>query len=186
MPIIGITASSNQTIKLTDFIQIATTTIGVGGASEITFSSIPQAYTHLQLRMSARGSIGDSLQIFAQFNSDTGGNYSNHFLYADGATFAAAGYGTTSYCAIGNMPGSSSAANIFGATVTEILDYKNTNKFKTTRGLSGADRNGTLGYCFVPSSNWRSTSAITSIRIFGESSANFTQNSVFSLYGIQG
>jgi hypothetical protein len=67
----------------------------------------------------------------------------------------------------------------------DILDYKDTNKYKTTRAISGAERGATPSYVFIPSSNWRSTSAITSIKLFPESGASFVQYSNFQLYGIK-
>jgi hypothetical protein len=195
MPIVGSFAGASARayglgaggVGIGDFYQIATNTVGSGGASSIVFSSIPQIYTHLQLRISARATSGDSFQLQGLFNSDSGGNYSSHFIYGDGTGVgAAAGNGSLTYASVGNCPGSNSSANIFGCTVTEILDYTNTNKFKTTRCISGADRNGTLGYVFFPSANWRSTNAITSITLNVEGGSTFAQNSVASLYGIVG
>jgi predicted patatin/cPLA2 family phospholipase len=75
-------------------------------------------------------------------------------------------------------------ANIFGAGVIDILDYANTNKYKTVRALSGHDNNGS-GYVNFESGLWMSTSAITSIKLFtaGNVYAQYTQ---FALYGIKG
>jgi len=44
MPIFGITASSNMSIKLTDFYQIATTTVGSTAVANVEFTSIPADY----------------------------------------------------------------------------------------------------------------------------------------------
>jgi hypothetical protein len=185
MPIFGVTASSNMSTKLTDFYQIATTTVGSGGASFVEFTSIPQDYTHLQIRATSRVNSGDSYQTFAQFNSDTGSNYSIHYIYGNGSgVFSGAGANQTS-ASVGSSPGSSSSANVFGITVCDILDYRDTNKFKTTRAISGAERGATPSYVFDPSGNWRSTNAITSIKLYPESGASFVQHSTFQLYGIK-
>ena len=57
-----------------DFYQIATTTVGGGGTSSITFSSIPQTYTHLQIRLLGKYAVsGDTTLI--RVNGDTGNNY---------------------------------------------------------------------------------------------------------------
>jgi hypothetical protein len=185
MPIFGITASSNMSTKLTDFFQIATTTLG-STQSEVIFSSIPQDYTHLQIRTSARVNSGDSLQLLAQFNGDTATNYSYHYLYANESAAFSGNALTQSQMSVGSQPGSSSGANIFGANVCDILDYTNTNKFKTSRAISGAERQATPSYAFMPSGHWRSTAAITSIRLISEGGASFVQHSRFDLYGIKG
>jgi hypothetical protein len=179
MPIFGITASSNMSNKLTDFYQIATTTVGAGTASEIVFSSIPQDYTHLQIRCLARNTT-TSGNLRVTFNSDSGTNYSAHQLYADGSTVASYSGTNVAYIEMGNMPNN---ANIFSAHIIDILDYTNTNKFKTTRMLHGYDLNGS-GLLQYFSGNWRSTSAVSTIRLFPQSNA-LAQYSSFQLYGVK-
>lgn len=165
------------------FDSIATVTVGSGGAASITFSSIPQTYTHLQIR--GISNSGDASYIAAQFNGDTGTNYSNHAIYGDnGGTLVAQANTTTSNVQIARS--NYVAGSMFGAGICDILDYTNTNKYKTTRALAGNDSNGTAGgVIFFSSGNWRSTSAITSISIF-PTSGNFRQYSSFALYGIKG
>ena len=89
---------------------------------------------------------------------------------------------------IGNIyfAGGGMTANTFGAGVIDILDYAKTNKYKATRQLSGISSNATVGdrdYLLYGSGLWRSTSAITSITLTGNS---FVQYSHFALYGIKG
>jgi hypothetical protein len=86
---------------------------------------------------------------------------------------------------------SSGLANSFGTTVIDILDYANTNKYKTLRSLTGFDNNttggaGEQGGVLFLSDAWYDTSAITSISLFPESSGNFAQYSTYALYGIKG
>ena len=185
MPIFGITASSNMSIKLTDFYQIATTTVGSGGASSIEFTSIPADYTHLQIRGIGRNSVANSDDnITIQFNGDTATYYSLHFLTGNGAS-ASSGASTSTSLMIGwRVPGSTSSANMFGSGVVDILDYSSTNKYKTIRSITGHDQNGS-GSAWLFSGNWRSSAAITSIKIFyaGNTLAQYTS---FALYGIKG
>ena len=53
----------------------------------VTFSNIPQTYTHLQLRSIARGTAtGTSgVDLYLTFNNNTTG-YNGHQLYGDGAS----------------------------------------------------------------------------------------------------
>ena len=177
MPIIGITASSNQTIKLTNFISIATTTVGAGGTSSINFTSIPQTYTHLQIRGIWATSAAQNLKI--QFNSDTGANYKAHFLYGDGATVSSS---VTSISPNSMSLGYNASSTSFEASICDILDYTNTNKYKTIRSLDGNDRNG-AGDIEFDSGVWLNTAAITSINLTPQT-GTISQFSSLALYGV--
>lgn len=187
-PILGILASGisgNLWQPGKDYDSIATTTVGGGGAASITFSSIPATYRHLQVRCLMR-SAGASANLTMQINGDTTNNYTYHVLYGDGSTVTAAGAGTgLPYNFTGYMPVSSSTASAFGTAVTDILDYANTSKYKTTRSLTGADMNGS-GLVELASGLWLSTSAVTSL-VFkvSDGASNFAQYSSFALYGIK-
>jgi len=187
-PILGIFASqiSGRLTPLNGFVSIATTTVGAGGSSSITFTGIPQVYKHLQLRMIGRSSRNqNSGYAVINFNSDTGANYSQHSVQGDGASAAAAGSGSVSYPTLLLFPGALRSANIFGVGVLDVLDYTNTNKNKTLRVLDGYDSNG-AGLIELGSGAWYNTNAVTSITITEFNGNNFVQNSQFALYGIQG
>jgi len=163
---------------------IATTTVGAGGSSTITFSSIPSTYTHLQVRILARSTYPAlNTSVIMRANSDTASNYSYHSLSGDGATASSYGVATDVFGLIQSYPGSSAAANIFGVGVVDILDYANTNKYKTIRTLGGQDRNGSGSVNFM-SQSWRSTSAINTLTFTTDN--NYAQYSSFALYGIKG
>ena len=117
-----------------------------------------------------------------QFNSDTGSNYSFHYLLGNGSGTAAGGFANQS--AIGWKTPSTSA-NIFSAAILDILDYQNTNKYKTTRSLAGDDFNGS-GAVVMHSGNWRNTAAISTVTITLTGGNSFAQYSSFALYGIKG
>lgn len=176
---LGIFASANTTVG-TSYESIAISTVGAGGASSVTFSSIPSTYTHLQIRAIAKA-VNNDQGYFLQFNGDTATNYNTHYIYGDGSS-AVAGANST-WAGIDVAVTSSSN---FSGMVIDILDYANTNKNKTVRSLSGNDNNGS-GYAFFGSGLWRNTNAITSITIkelLG--SGNLSQYSHFALYGIKG
>jgi len=157
---------------------ISTVTVGSGGSTTISFSSIPATYKHLQIRAIAKAS-GTNFNPKMQFNGDTSSNYSWHYIYGDGST-AVAGAGATQAFIYNSII--STNASMYNGFVIDILDYSNTSKYKTTRELSGQDRNGS-GEIALWSGNWRSTSAITSIAF---SNGTFDQYSSFALYGIKG
>jgi hypothetical protein len=170
----GITVSNS-------YESIATVTVGSGGQSTISFTSIPSTYKHLQIRaLYLNSSSYSNAQM--QFNSDTGSNYAWHEVYGDGSGVGATAY--TSQPNIRPILGASGTTNQ-AVGVIDILDYTNTNKNKTTRSLSGADANGATNYILLRSGLWLSTSAITRID-FTAQSGNFAQHSQFALYGIKG
>lgn len=187
MPIFGITASSNMSIKLTDFYQIATTTVGSTEPSFIEFTSIPADYTHLQIRAIVRSSqlsSGGFSDLYMQFNSDTTTNYQVHYLQGNGAT-ASSGAAASNTSINSRAARNDALASVFTANIIDILDYANANKRKTVRLLAGSDFNGS-GEASLRSGAWRNTTdAITSIKFTLEASSNFKQYSSFQLYGVK-
>jgi len=161
---------------------IATVTLGSGGGS-VSFTSIPQTYTHLQLRCSV--GLNAVADYVMRFNNDSAGNYRQHNLYGDGSVASAYNYGNGETFISFAFPfqGLNSSTS-FAGNVTDILDYTNTNKNKVSRSLLGIDRNGS-GQVALESGLWINTSAINRIDIL-PSSSSFLQYSSFALYGIKG
>ena len=190
-PILGVFASANQSqfIANPSFESIATTTVSTAVAS-VTFSSIPATYTHLQIRgiTKAVGTANIAVNGLFQINSDTGSNYSRHLLDGNGSSATSTGSASQTsivFCPIpdSNIAGSGS---MFGGFVMDILDYTNTNKYKTVRSLSGYDlNNATYGALRFYTGLWKNTNAITSIT-FSPDGVNLAQYSSFALYGIKG
>jgi hypothetical protein len=171
--------SSGVTVAPSSYESIATVTVGSGGSSSISFTSIPSTYTHLQIRTSSR--ISGQNYGLLRFNSDSSSVYNTHFLFGDGSNAQAAE----------NRPATNifaiyvgSATDNYGPGIVDILDYTNTNKFTTTRSLTGKDENGS-GVILLISGLWRNTAAITNIEILAQAST-FAQYSSFALYGIKG
>ena len=164
---------------------IATTTVASGGAASVTFSSIPSTYTHLQIRYIARGA-SNLAGVTITINSDTATNYASHGLGGNGSITFASGTATQSSPLLGYQTPSASISNVFAAGIADILDYANTNKYKTIRTLSGTDDNGTTSYLGTLSSLWQSTSVISTITLTGQFASSFAQYSSFALYGIKG
>jgi len=164
-------------------------TVGAATSSSISFTNIPTTYKHLQMRGIARTDRSSNVEVIKlQFNGDTTANYSAHQLYGTGSGSAGASANVSSetFIQIPVLAGNSSTAQIFGSFVWDILDYANTNKYKTMRGLSGVDVNGSGGELDFNSGNWRSTVAINSVTIAPRDGTKFLQYSQFALYGIKG
>jgi hypothetical protein len=190
-PILGIYASqiSGHLFAPSGAYDSIATVTGTGSSSTITFSSIPSTYTHLQLRYIGRDNrSGVTTDAFVcQFNGDTGSNYLEyHLLQGDGSTAAAAVSGVSNTnILMGSIPAASALASTVGVGVVDILDYSNTNKYKTTRNLMGFEYNGS-GTIRLISGLWMSTSAINSITLTTGTGSNWTSATQFALYGVKG
>jgi hypothetical protein len=178
---IGIMDGAGGAGAVGDYDSISTSTVGAGGVSSVTFSSIPSSYTHLQVRiMCLSSNLGSDIKL--QLNSDTGSNYAQHLLYGTGAVAGALAYTSTNYIAAG-ITGITLANP--SSTVIDVLDYKNTNKNTTVRTLTGSDTNGVGGFLALESGLWMNTAAVTSMT-FTPLTGTFNQYSSFALYGIKG
>jgi hypothetical protein len=186
-PILGIIASQNYPRVTNSYESIATVTVGAGGTSTVTFSSIPSTYKHLQIR-----GIWQATTAAAQedstfyFNGDTTGtNYRSHRVGGNGSVaFAQQNQSTGYYIYPGEVPASNST-NIFAGIIVDILDYADTNKNTTVRTLLGNDRNG-AGGINLASGVWLNTVAVDSITFRQPISNAINQYSSFALYGIKG
>ena len=155
---------------------IATTTLS-SSASDITFASIPGTYTDLIIQGLA-GSTSSTLNraIRIQFNTDTANNYSFTSLYGE----ASAGYSyrgsNISYINTVEAIGYSSD---WSAVTIQIQNYSNTTTNKTTLG-----RGGTKDQVSADVGLWRSTAAITSIKLFLNADS-FRSGTILTLYGVK-
>jgi hypothetical protein len=185
-PILGIIASQNYPRVTNSYESIATVTVGSGGASSVSFTSIPSTYQHLQVRYMPRISTADTAEnTWLQFNGDTGSNYAYHFLDGNGSSASAGAGASQTRILAGRAGAANSGSNIFGANVLDILDYANTNKYTTARILGGIDINGSGGNIRLDSGVWMNTAAVTSLTISPTTANNFVQHSSFALYGIK-
>jgi len=167
---------------------IATVNVGSGGTSYIEFTSIPSTYKHLQIRGIGRSTnttstTAYSAELLMQFNGDTAGNYNAHAIEANGSSVSAQSQTSLTIVNLGG-PFTTQTANAFGGSVIDFLDYADTNKYKTVRAIGGQDLNG-YGTMMFASGLWRSTSAITSIKMVS-GGTGWAQYSSFALYGIKG
>lgn len=191
-PILGIWASSKATTAADTgaMFPLQVITVGPAGASSVSFTNIPQTFTHLQLRCLTRSGTGSdsyqSLVFNSTYNSGTTG-YANHFIKGNGSSATSTAELLGNRINFGETMGGTGLSNTFGVAIIDILDYTNTNKNKTLRFLQGWDANGS-GAVFLESGLWQSTNAITAIYLGPENfgGASYAQYSQFALYGIKG
>jgi hypothetical protein len=162
---------------------LASVTLSASTAT-VTFAGIPSGYKHLQLR--AIGHWSGTANTYAngqmQFNGDTGSNYAYHRLYGNGTAASADASTSTTKINTPWFPDDTYTSN-FGTIIVDILDYANTNKYKTVKSLGGFDGNGT-GLIGLISGLWMNTAAITSLS-FSLPAYNLITYSSFALYGVK-
>ena len=158
------------------YIPIATQTLG-SAASSITFSSIPSTYTDLRLVFSGTTVSGGNFLV--QYNGDTATNYSFTDLYGAGPS-AGVTYGNTQSSITLTQAGGMPTTIVMMAF--DIFSYAGSTN-KTCLATYSNDENGS-GTVELTVGLWRSTAAITSIKIFPSPTYSFASNSIATLWGI--
>lgn len=156
-------------------------TVTANGAGTVSFNSIPQNYTDLVIKVSARTlySGGADGYFFFQDGSATT-NYNWKKLQGTGT-------GTSSYGAtgVGTIAGltlkGDASLNAFSNIEIYIPNYTSSN-YKSTSSNVTSENNGAAGYTDIVAGMWTNTSAITSITF--SVAVGWAYNSTFSLYGI--
>jgi hypothetical protein len=166
---------------------IATAT-GTGSSATITFSSIPQTYKHLQLRVLVRSTeagAGKSNLIIKLNNDSTTGNYRTHQLTGNGSSVSATT--TTGSAGLRFNDTLSRAGNTAGLMAVQIIDFQDytATMNRTVRMFSGIDTNDANGILGLYSGLYISTTALTQID-YTCPDGNLSTNTVVSLYGIKG
>jgi hypothetical protein len=145
--------------------------------SSVTFSGIPQTYTDLVIVFN--GGISAFDYIYAQYNSDTGTNYSGTIVQGDGSTTSSSRYSNQNFNQLfGWGIGYGNDLNAVG--IAHFQNYSNTTTFKTVIARNNRANTGTSADVHL----WRSTSAITSITFTGVNSRTINSGSTFNLYGV--
>lgn len=150
-------------------------------AGTVTFASIPQTFTHLQIRAYGRNE-STSNTIKMNYNSDT--TASNYYARATFGGGSASGWSQNHPWA-NYWIETNSTGNYMATMVIDIFDYTNTSKAKIAQTLGGFALSAD-GYSWYQTTTWNNTAAISNIAFTAQgSSANFEQYTRFALYGIK-
>lgn len=164
---------------------LQTVTVGSGGVSSISFTSIPQTYTDLVVKISARDARAVvASSIVLQINGSTASSGSYRRIYGDGAAaFSDSSTGETTVQS-GHSDGNSATASTFGSVEIYIPNYAGTTYNKSFSSDGVAETNGTTTYISMVAGLWANTAAITQITIKPATAVNFLQYSTATLYGV--
>ena len=163
---------------------IATTTVGSGGAATIEFTSIPQTYTDLVLKLSARHDSSSPEGVTLKINSITTG-YTSRFISGSGASDGSGTRTTYQGWDIASVVNySTTTSNTFANVEVYIPNYASSNQ-KSASSDSVQESNATTAYMYMLAHLQTSTAAITSLTCSVQGSNNFVQYSTATLYGIK-
>lgn len=163
---------------------ISTVTIGSGGATSFSFTSIPSTYTDLKIVYSVRTNRANNIeQVKFRINSDTGSNYTFKRVYSDGTTPQSDG-GTNAYAYGGWANAASSTSNTFANNELYIPNYASSNQKSYSCDVV-TENNATAAFAVLNSGIWTGTSAITTLDFYGDQAQTFQQYSTAYLYGIK-
>jgi len=177
-------AASNSVtpVSPTSYESIASFTPTSGNS--VTFSSIPQGYKSLQLRIVNR-SASSGATMYLQFNG-TGGTAYDEQWYSNYNNSLYANYNTNvAQVRVGNYVATNNSVYPT-TTIVDILDYTNTSKNKTVMTHSGTmlaqatgyDNGGMVG-------TFRNTAAVTSIFLYLAGQNFSSSGNTISLYGVK-
>lgn len=153
-------------------------TVGAAGASSVTFTSIPQTYTDLVVKASARSNSAGAEAMLIEFNNSTS-SYSGRRLSGEG-TGVSSDTLTNIRAAIDTAADTSST---FSNSYHYIPNYTSSN-YKSVSLDSVMENNATAAVSSLVAGLWSNTAAITSIKLSLSGSGSFVQYSTFYLYGI--
>jgi hypothetical protein len=185
----GYSSASNSVTPVFNSSFWSIATANPSGVSSVTFSSIPNTYTHLQLRTFTQISNSSSSVELEMWYNGVQNSYTFRGVYGNGSTalnvWNGANGGATriSDASVGTA---NSNTSLYAVGIIDIIDYKNTSKNKMNTYISGS---------LVQSSNtgyhngfgmglWSNTAAISSITISNPAGGTFVAGTKFALYGI--
>lgn len=158
-------------------------------AATVTFSSIPNTYADLVVKLSARCTYSGNAYpnyLYTRFNSDTTSKYSKFLLFTqDNTDYTSIGSNTT-FSEMLAENSSPSTANTFSNVEFYIPNYLST-ATKQFSNFGTAENNATTAYITgVGASQYRGTSGIDSITFSMSGGAgSFVSGSSFYLYGVK-
>jgi hypothetical protein len=170
------------------FYKIASVSLSTSSAS-ISFTSIPQTFTDLVIKWSARLAAGGAVEnCTIRFNGTTS-NYSSRdigYVGPDYGVRSLTNQGGTNDMFSGYIPTSGHTANTFGNNEIYIPNYTSSNfKSISVNGVSSTNSASILDFGLIFSAGLLSnTAAITDITIASDTGYSLAANSTATLYGI--
>lgn len=157
---------------------IKTVTVGSGGSTTIDFTNIPNTYTDLYIRMSARGTQSQNYTaVFVYF--DGGTTAVTRYIAGDGSTPAAG----TSSTFFGDFAGATAQATQFGVGILYLPSYAET-RAKSYFTNTNVPNNANPAWQELWAGYYSGTLAVANLTLTA-SPNSFVEHSSASLYGVK-
>lgn len=161
--------------------KLATVTVGAGGSATIDFTNIPQTYTDLVLKVSARGTVNTASSGHYYTINLNGSTTNKTQIYFQGSGSSSGSGSTSSFTTY--MDPSEYTASTFSNAEVYLPNYTGSN-YKSMSVDVVMENNATEAYNTFYAQLWSNTAAITSITLT-PGGGNFAQYSTATLYGIK-
>jgi hypothetical protein len=143
--------------------------------------ALPAGFNTAEVRWRAKGTTATAaLQLYVQFNGDTGGNYNWQVNQANNTTVAGTQGSAVDQMQVGTITGATSTANYFASGVFQANGISDA-FYKTVCGTGSAFVTTSNMYTGVYSGQWSNTAVLTSMLLF-PASGSFAVGTRFSLY----
>lgn len=159
--------------------KIQTTTLG-SATSTISFTGVSSAYTDIILAFALKSNSSNNPTLRLTFNGSSTG-YSGRQMYGNGVAPGSNNNTNAAFISIARSAGSPTPSGETALLLLHVMDYTNTNKYKTI--FAQYNSNSTGGELDV--GLWQNTAAINQIDIVSPTSNDFAVGSVVTLYGIK-
>ena len=166
--------------------QIATTTVGSGGAASIDFQNIPATYTDLVVKLSLRGDLASTVTYaLIEFNNSSA-NLSSRLLAGEGSGAPYSATYASNIWTIGT--GSTATSSTFANAEVYITNYAGSDN-KSVSIDSVTENNATAAQAYLFAGLWSNSTAINRITIYAADGSfvknkNWVQYSTATLYGV--
>lgn len=167
----------------TTYTLISSTTLGSNAAS-VSFSSIPNTYTDLVLKISGRDTGSGTRNPIVVFNGTSTSIYSYVYGLSDGTGYTSATASPAPYLLMWyGTAGATETTNTFSNFEMYIFNYSSTTLNKPISTYSVIPSNNLATIAAFQCGLFNSTDAISSMVM--NANATFLAGSTFSLYGIK-
>jgi hypothetical protein len=161
--------------------KLAEVSVGATAVSTIDFNNIPQNYTDLILKVSARGSVvrGSGGYYYQVTVNGLTTNQTTRYINSNGTSATSGNFARL----FGYMNDSGTTASTFGSDDWYFPNYSG-NSFKSVSLDSINENNGTLSDMNILAGLWSNSAAINQL-IITPNGGNFVQYSTATLYGVK-
>lgn len=163
------------------YVEIASATVGSGGASNITFSSIPSTYTDILIKISSRSNRSDTSDWMQIKPNGSTSSWTSRMLLGNGGSPGSVTQGGLAGFA---MNGNTATASVFSSADIYVPNYAGS-AYKSFSVDAVGEGDGTTAYATIYAGLWSDTTAISSITLAPSYSSGFVQYTTAYLYGIK-